>query len=427
MTNRSTIPIERRYELLLEFSQRIRATLDLDEILEHLLDEVHSVVRYDAAGIFVLNRSLLPLRPGPRRHVVASVAERGFDGLPEERHDAVLLQGRGIIGRVIRSGETVILPDVRRDPDYIIGRRRTRSEVAIPILHQDQTIGALNLESDRLEAFGPDDIEILRFFADAAAIAIERAMLHRRLMDQRRIEDQLRIAQEVQSRLLPTGPPELAGYEIDGLCIPTFEIGGDYFDYIGLEDGRLALVIADVSGKGVPAALSMSAFRSIVRAHARLSLTPEELTRRLNTLVPEATAGSAYVTCVYGVLDATEGRFAYVNCGHNAPLLLRADGTIESLDRGGLPLGTFPDARLESGDVRMFAGDTLVFYTDGVVETTDAGVTGFFGLDRLLAALQAPPRPAVRGLLDRVVAATRAFARQDEFPDDFTLMGVRRL
>ena len=426
MTDHSSLSVERRYQLLLEISQRVRETLNLDEILEHLLDVVRSVVDYDAAGIFVLNRNLLPLGSGSRRFVIASVAERGFDVPSEQRRDAVLTRGEGLIGHVIRTGECVIAPDVRRDPHYIVGRRRTLSEVAIPIAQGDQTIGALNLESDDPGTYGEMDLEVLRYFADAAAISIERAMLHRQLMDQRRIEDQLRIAHQVQSRLLPGAPPRREGYDIAGVCIPTFEIGGDYFDYIELADGRLALVVADVSGKGVPAALSMSAFRSIVLAHARMLLQPTELTGRLNALLPEATAETAYVTCVYGILDPPDGRLSYVSCGHNPPLLLRADGGTEQLDRGGLPLGVFADAEFDPGEVQLRRGDTLVFYTDGVVENTNRAGDDF-GTGRLLAVVRESHDLPARGVIDQVVEAMRIFTDDQANPDDCTLMVVRRI
>jgi serine phosphatase RsbU (regulator of sigma subunit) len=426
MVDRTPLPVEQRYQLLLEISRRVRETLDLDEILDHLLDVVRSVVDYDAAGIFVLDRDLPPARHQALECVVASVAERGFDGPPEERRDAVLTRGVGIIGHVIQTGECVIAPDVRRDARYIVGRRRTRSEVAVPIAQRDRTIGALNLESDRLGAFGAQDLEMLRFFADAAAISIERAMLHRQLMDQRRIEDQLRIAHQVQSRLLPAAPLHRAGYDIDGICIPSFEIGGDYFDHVELADGRLALAIADVSGKGVPAALSMSAFRSIVLTHANLLPEPAQMAHRVNELLPVATAETAHVTCVYGVLDPADGRLCYVNCGHNPPLLLRADGGTEWLERGGLPLGVFADARFDPGESRLGRGDTLVFYTDGLVESTDPAGDDF-GSDRLVTAVRESLDLPVRGLIDRVVAAMRTFTDSRVASDDRTLMVVRRV
>ena len=149
----------------------------------------------------------------------------------------MFLQGKGIIGHVIATGEYVVAPDVDREPRYVVGRQATRSEIAVPIALHQRTIGALNLESDRRRAYSEHDVELLRFFANAAALSIEKAMLHRKLLERRFIEGQLQIAHDVQRRLLPRQSPEVAGYDIAGLSLPTYDIGGDYYDYIPLPDG----------------------------------------------------------------------------------------------------------------------------------------------------------------------------------------------
>lgn len=355
---------QRRYQLLLEISQRVRGSLDPGQVLEHLLD-------------------------------------------------------------AIRTGEVVRVADVSRDPRYVMGRARTRSEVAVPILGAGATIGALDLESDRLDAFSADDVELLRLFADAAAACIDRALLHQREVDRRRLEDQMRLAREVQARLLPARAPRFAGFDLAGTSIPCFAIGGDYFDFIPLDDEHLGLVVADISGKGIPAALNMTAFRSVLRSQARRRRDPSHLANRVNELLPDTTGESAYVTCVYGVLDRSDPGLTYTNCGHNPPLLARADGRIESLDRGGVPLGIFSDSRHETGVVALGPGDALVLYTDGVVECAGPGGE-HFGLDRLREAVERHrARPAAE-LLDAVVSAVRASNGGETFPDDLTVVAVRR-
>lgn len=416
---------EQKYKLLLEISHAIRDTLDLDDILGRLLDTVQTLLGFDAAGIFILNRETGPARPGGIRPAIAGIAQRGFDPHPIEE-DQMLVQGLGIIGHVIRTGECVVAPDVREDPRYIVGRRATRSEIAVPIQQQGRPFGALDLESDRSNAFGPDDLEVLRFFADAAAISIDKAMLHRQLMEQRRVEDQLRTAREVVARLLPEAPPEVSGYDLAGLCLPAFEIGGDYLDYFFLPDGRLGLVVADVSGKGIPAALIMATFRALLRSHAHAGLEPAPLLAAVSHQLYDCTGPETFVTAFYGALDPASGRFVYSRAGHNPPLWIGAGGSVRRLEEGGGLMGIAEEASFHSGEVAIAPGDALVLYTDGVVELTSTNEEDF-GLPRLEDLALNAREAGARALVDRVIQSTREFSGAESYSDDFTLMILRRL
>lgn len=416
---------EQKYRLLLDISHAIRDTLDLDEILGHLLDSVRTVLGYDAAGIFVLNPDREAGRGQAPAPVIAGIAQRGFDPHPIEE-DRMLFKGLGIIGHVIRTGECVVVSDVRQDLRYVEGRRSTLSEITIPIQRQGRPIGALDLESDRPGAYGPDDLEVLRFFADAAAISIEKAMLHRQLMERRRVEDQLRTAQEVMARLLPEGPPTLSGYDLAGLCLPTFAIGGDYLDYIPLPDGRLGLAVADVCGKGIPAALIMATFRALLRSLAHAGLGPAPLMGVVSRQLFDCTRAESFVTAFYGALDPASGRFDYARAGHNPPLWVRADRSVRRLEEGGGVLGIAGDARFDAGTATLAPGEGLLFYTDGVVELTGPGEEEF-GLPRLENLAAESLGGGAAAALDRIVRATREFSGAETYMDDFTLMAVRRL
>jgi serine phosphatase RsbU (regulator of sigma subunit) len=337
----------------------------------------------------------------------------------------MLRSGGGIVGHVIRTGETVVAPDVRRDPRYVVARAATRSEIAVPIVSNAQIIGALNLESDRTDAFAEADAEMLHFFAVAAAIAIEKAILHRQVLDKQRIEHQLRIAREVQTSLLPQAAPEVDGYDIAAVNLPTWEIGGDYYDYIPLPDGRLGMVIADVSGKGVPAALIMATFRAALRAELQREERMVGVFEAINRILVDSSGASRFVTAVYGILDPGCGRFTYVNCGHNPPLLLGSGGGRAALDAGGPALGMVAGAPYASGEVTLEPGDTLALYTDGVVELSDEHDVEY-GLDRLEAQLRAGARLPAGDMILSVVDATRAYAGRDGYVDDFTLVVVKR-
>jgi len=415
---------ERKLRLLMQISHQGYDTLDLDSLLNHLLDTVASVVAYDAAGIFVLSRELIDSPHARPRQIIAGVARRGFDELPVET-DPMLMGGKGIIGYVIRSGEPQVVPDVREDARYVAGRKRTRAEIAVPIMVDERVIGALNLESDRVGAFGEGDLDVLHFFADAAAISIEKAMLHRQILEKQRLDEQLRIAREVQSRLLPSAAPETPGYDIAGICIPTHAIGGDAYDYVPLPDGRLGVFVADVSGKGVAAALIMFAFRALLRAQSQHQQDLARLAAEVNGHLLESTGREDFITCLFGILDPESGRFAYVNCGHNPPLLLKARSSSRTLSNGNLILGVFTDVRYDSDEITLAPGDRLILYTDGVVECEDDR-GAVFGVDGLAAVAEGAGPVSSQELIAAIVDRARSFCRREQFEDDLTVVVLGR-
>jgi len=356
--------------------------------------------------------------------VIAGMAAVGFDDTPRDE-DPMLRRGEGIIGHVIATGQTVIAPDVRLNPHYVKGKASTRSEIAVPIVSGGDVIGALNLESDTLDAFSEADVEYLEFFAVAAAISIEKAVLHREVLEKHRIEQQLGIAKEVQMALLPAADPVLDGYDIAGTNVPTWEIGGDYFDYLPQPDGRLGVAIADVSGKGVPAALIMATFRAALRAQRVRGIPLDAIAGRLNRILFDSMDASRFVTAFYGLLEPRTGSLAFANCGHNPPLLLRAAGPRDVLASGGPALGMWRAATFVQGAASVQPGDILVLYTDGVIEIMNAAGE-MFGIDRLEDVIRRCPGYPSRDIVEAVVDATRAFAGRAGYEDDFTLVIIRR-
>jgi phosphoserine phosphatase RsbU/P len=420
----TTMPdLSQRYAIILEMAQRISRTFDLPEILHSLLEAVREVVPYDAAGVFVLNRSLqLPGSHGDR--VIAAMAAVGFKTNPN-REDPMLGAGRGIIGRVITTGVPIVAPDVRLNPHYVAGRGSTLSEVAVPIASNGKVIGALNLESDSLSTYTAADVNELSSFASVAAISIEKAVLHHQVLEKQHLEHHLALAHEVQVNLLPARAPLVPGYDLAGMNLPTMEIGGDYFDYLPLDDGRLALVVADVSGKGMAAALIMATFRAALRAELRRAETIEEVMEAVNRLLLDSIDSSRYVTAVYGILDPRSGEFAYMNCGQTPPILVRASGSCVWLDKGRPALGMPVSVAGESGLVELEPGDVLTIYTDGVVELSDpAGEE--YGRERLQALLCDRAGLPAASIVNEVERATVGFRAVPGYEDDFTLMVVKR-
>ncbi len=416
---------EGRNRLLVRIANELDGILNLDEVLGRLLDVLRDAVGFDAAAIVVLNREEVFPGYGPSWRRIAATVRRGFDG-PLPDIDRLYALGQGLVGHVLRTGEHALARDVVLDPRYVMGRPETRSELAVPVHAGGRLVGALNLESDAVGAYAEEDAETLRLFADAAAIAVEKAVLYRLFVQRERLEEQLRLAQEHSAKVGATPWPDLPGWDASVFSRPRYEIGGDYHDRIRLADGRLGIVVADVSGKGSLAAMTVTTFRAILRVQVEGEPEPVRTAAAANRLLRERVGPTEYVTAVYGVLDPRTGHLAYANCGHPPPLLVRADGVATRLTTGGPPLGLLASARFLAGEVTLEPGDLLALFTDGLVEAEGPGGEEF-GAERLSDAVRdARGLPSER-VVEEAVRAAAVFTGSQELSDDATLVVLKRL
>jgi serine phosphatase RsbU (regulator of sigma subunit) len=424
MNKEPELSAEEKYQLLKDISFKLKDTLDLNVILNHLLDSLKSVIDYDAAGIFVLSEAI----EHPDYHFpdqkIGGIAKRGYEEHPVEA-DEMLSKGKGIIGYVINSKESLIIDDVRKDNRYIMGRKNTLSEVAVPIIKNDKAIGALDVESDRLSAFDKHHLEILQFFADASAISLDKAILHHQILEKKKLEEQMQIAKDVQSSLLPSQPPDIEGYEIASICIPTFEIGGDYYDYIKLDENNLAIIIADVSGDGIPAALLMASFRAILRNQLKVDPNPSEVMNVLNKQVSEIVRKRDFITAFYAKLNYEQHKISFTNCGHNPPIFLKSNGKIELLETGDPALNILDAACFNSNSVSLAPGDEIVFYTDGVVEIFNKD-SEEYNVERLQKVILDSQMKSASEIITNIVESTKSFSEAKFYRDDFTVVVLKR-
>jgi sigma-B regulation protein RsbU (phosphoserine phosphatase) len=232
----------------------------------------------------------------------------------------------------------------------------------------DSVIGLVYLDSLAMNRpFSEEDARIVTALANVAAAKIENVRLLEESMEKRRLEEDMRVAAEIQRGLLPDGAPVVAGYGVVGSNRPCRTVGGDYYDF-SLSDGRLLMALGDVSGKGTGAALLMTVLRAAVRGHWADESVAEAVGRINSTVCQNVTAGK-YITFFLARLDPGSGRVDYVNAGHNPPLLIRRDGTIETLNEGGMVLGLFDSMPYGEGIAELRTGDTLLIFSDGVTET----------------------------------------------------------
>jgi sigma-B regulation protein RsbU (phosphoserine phosphatase) len=230
-------------------------------------------------------------------------------------------------------------------------------------------------------------------------------------------------AHDIQQRLLPVGLPRIRGCTIEASWQPAGNVGGDYFDAIELNDHALAFCIADVSGKGLPAALLMSNVQAMVRAYAGLSRSPSEMCRRLNRTICDNTLSGRFVTLFYGVLDTKERVLRYTNAGHIPPIVVRRHGGTEKLSEGGMVLGLFPESRYDESEVLLHSGDCLALLTDGITEASNAE-GAMFGEDDRIVGLLLEHRHKGSGELKQVLLDSVASFTKGELQDDATLMVV---
>ena len=252
--------------------------------------------------------------------------------------------------------------------------------------------GAARLEagdlSHRIPVEGQDDLWDVAAAFNRMAVGLERG---RQLeIERQRTEDELALARRIQARLLPAGPPAVEGLELAGTSESAREVGGDYYDYLPLGDGRVALVIADVSGKGAGAALLMSGFRAALLSQDLAGTGLPEVVGRLNHFLHHSVDPGKFVTAFLGVLDGRTGRFVYCNAGHNAPLLVAADGGVTPLETGGPSSASFEESAYETGETVLEPGGRLVLYTDGVTEAANEADEQW-GEERLVGLLRGVP------------------------------------
>src|SRR5919107_335570 len=388
-----------KLRLLLDITKKISRSLSLQEVLVLVMDTLDSLLPYDAAGIYLIRRDPHTSEGGTSTLVFHAEAMRGYD--VEEMMELRLKAGQGLIGHVAQTGEPIICPDVRLDPRYVNARRATRSEMVAPIISNDEVIGVFDMESDHLDAYDDDDLQVLLLLASQVAIIIEKVMLHEQLVEKKRLEGQLEVARQVQLELLPPADPNVEGFEISAYNFSTEEVSGDYYDWVSIYEDQIGIVIADVSGKGVPAALLMAFLRASLRAAIHIGYAPHISMAKVNYLLWESIEPNQFVTAFYGVLDASNKTLASTNAGHNPPLLLDKEGNARFIERGGLPLGMFRDTRYYEYYQAIEPGQILVLYTDGATEALGANGEEY-GRNRLEAAVRASRQMSARELITAI-------------------------
>lgn len=409
-----------RLSLLYRISQTLTSSLDLDEVLNKVLDEVIAATRAERAFLVLVESD------GTQTFRAARGLEQSTINDPKSQVSL------GVIDRVLREGRPLLTSNAQSD-DWLSERKSVmvlglRSVLCVPLQNKNITSGIIYVDN-RVQTgiFTSDDLDLLNSIAASAAVAIENARLYLVAIEKGRLERELQLAHEVQVNLLPVELPQYPGWEFAARWDPAYEVAGDFYDLQTTGKDQVCAVVADVSDKGMAAALFMAISRTIIRASVLHSERLAEGIRQANRLICQDSTSGMFVTLFYGQLNPQTGQFTYVNGGHNPPIHFNAKtGKLTHLTRTGMALGVEIDAEYDQRSIKIEPGDFLILYTDGVTEAFDPQNQPF-GEKRLQDLLLAYNHSSARELVDQIVESVKQFIRRDQPSDDLTIVSLSRI
>jgi len=408
----------RELSTLSEVTTLLTSTLDLDEVLDLIVKTASERLGAKAATIRLLDREKGELVVSAVHNLSRVYLDKGPVRVAESRVDQEAIEKK-----------VAYVADVRTDPRVIYRdeahREGLRSALCAGLVTKNVPVGVLRVYTDVPREFTADEIRLFHAMANQAAVAIENARLYSVQREMRHLQTELRAAAEVQAHLLPTEAPEIPGVEIAMVNVPCEAVGGDLYDFVQIDETTWGITVADVSGKGIPAAIIMASVRSMIRGEVEDAYTVSKVVRTANRTLCRDAAESQFVTLFFATYDANTRRLRYTNAGHCEPILFR-DQEYCLLDEGGLPLGLLPEERYEQAQAVLQPKDVVVAYTDGLTEAMNPE-HGMFGRDRVMDVLHSCCDRSAQDILQAIRDATAAFCGSQERADDMTIVVMKLL
>lgn len=425
----------RELTVIYRLTSLLARSTDVQQVLETALDAAIDVMELDAGAIMLLpedadgieSESEADLTLAASRHLSRDWLESPLPLSKDRLFDKLALQG-----------ESVVVEDVTTD-ERVLVRERAKAEGLVSFINagmvfQGRPLGVIRLYKRERRAFGEWDRRLLKSIGQQAAVAVHQARVLRRQEEERRVQRQLQLAADVQRRMLPRGVPSIPGIDVAASYQPSFELGGDFYDFIELH-GHLGIAVGDVVGKGVAAALLMSSVRAALRAFAQDVYDLDEIISRVNVALARDTLDNEFATLWYGVLDPNSMRLTYSSGGHEPPMVVHVPAhrppnmaDLYELAVGGMAVGIDPSQRYQRGVVDLRQGDVLLAYTDGVMDAT-AFSGAKFGKARLrqtlVKILAENPQATAAQIVDSITWEIRRFAGLNIRPDDQTMVVLR--
>jgi len=404
----------RQLTLLTEISRELTSILNVDQLLKRVADLVTRIIHYEMFSILLLD---------PTGTLLQHRFSLRFKESVHLKHEIPI--GQGLVGYAAQTGQPVLVPDVCKDPRYIMANPETRSELCIPLIYKEKVIGVLDIEHTRRGYFNEDHVRIMTTLAAQVAIAIENATLYERIARQeKRLEQDLALARELQFRLLPQKRPALKHAEIAACFSPASEIGGDLYDFLKYSGhGVIGIAVGDVSGKGAPAAIYAGLVSGITSSHALEEPSAANMLEAINLSLAERPIEAQYVSMIFAIWHDNERTLQVANSGLPQPLHVR-DGKVEEIPVTGLPMGLFATADYEERKLRAKPGDIFLFFTDGITDATSSEGK-MFGRGRLETVVLKNAHRSADDIADAIFNAVSEHAKGVATFDDQTIVVLK--
>ncbi len=408
-----------RDEQIYQLTTLVAGAFSLQEVLDKLAEAAVKIM----VGVKACSIRLLDEEAG-------DLKMRSTYGLSEEYRNKGAVSKDDPVIEAAFAGEAVVLDDMRVDGRVKYKEATMReglvSQLTVAMRFRRKAIGVLRLYSPKPRQFYEDDISLARVVASQCAVAITNAKLYAEAINGQKMWEQVRLAGVIQRRMIPEKAPSIPGLDIAATYIPCFDVGGDFYDFLQVSSNRVAVAIADVMGKGIPAAIMMSLFRGAVRAYVDVEHsngTIEKLIGKLNGMACSECKDGEFVALFYAILDVKEETITYCNCGHEPAVLIR-DGEIVELEKGGFVLGVEAQAEYEVETLRLRDGDCLLFYTDGLIDA--ANFDGeFWGRQSLLETAKQFTSLGAGQMVKNVLGYRRRFVGLAKQVDDTSIIVVK--
>ncbi|NIA17128.1 MAG: SpoIIE family protein phosphatase [Planctomycetes bacterium] len=408
----------KREEQIYQITTLVAGGFSLREVLDKLARIAVEITGTNACSIRLLNDESGKLEMRSTFGLSEQYRSKG----PVSREDKVI--------KAAFSGEAVVLEDMRTDQRIKYPEAAKRegivSQLTVDMRFKDKPVGVLRLYTFKPRHFTEDDVYLVRLVASQCAVAITNAKLYSKALKGARVASQMKLAGVIQRRMIPQQAPKITGLEVASVYKPCFDVGGDLYDFIKLNEHTIAIAIADVIGKGMPAAIMMSSFRGMLRAyadggHKRHSM--HEIIIKLNKTAHAECRNGEFITLFYAIINLRDMTVTYCNCGHEPTLLIRS-GRMKPLEKGGMVLGVFENSEYEIETVKIRNDDKLLFYTDGLIDAVNFD-NRLWGLDNFYGTVKKFAADAPKDMIRNILRYRRRFIGLAPQADDTSIVAVR--